>query len=330
MKLGILKAYAEDHLNYVNACESIGIEHEIIDILLPDWIEKIRASACDGFLCHPPNDIQETKSIYDEKAYIISKVLKRPVYPNFESLYIYENKRNMISWLQAHDIPHPDSKIFARKEDALAYFKTAHFPLVFKTNVGSSATGVDVVNSAAKARKIATKVFGRFHPAMAFGRLKFGGRLKVPMPLFGRIQKHYLIVQKYYDIKWEWRILKIGNVYAGHQKLLKNGFASGSNEVGWVVPPLELFDLARDICTKGGFDSMDVDIFETMDGQFLVNELQTIFGSYNTHQMKKDGIPGIFRYNGKEYEFIQGDFHQHGSNVLRIKDFIAQLEKQKA
>ncbi len=329
MKLGILKAYADYHQNYINACKALNVSYELIDILDPEWLYKVKNSDCNGFLCHPPDDIQETKSIYDEKLYIISQVLKRPVYPNFASLFIYENKRNMISWMQANDIPHPESKIFARKSDAIAFFKNAEFPMVFKTNVGAGATGVDIVRSATKAKRIARNVFGRFHPAMTFGRLKFGGRLKIPMPLFGRIQKHYLIAQKFYKINWEWRILKIGNIYAGHQKLLKKGFASGSNKTGWTVPPLKLFDLAREICVKGNFDSMDVDIFETINGEFLVNELQAMFGSYNAYQMKKEGKPGIYRYEDGEYKFIEGEFHQFGSNILRVQHFVEILEKRR-
>lgn len=328
MKLGVLKAYADYHHNYINACKALNVGYELIDILDPEWLNKVKNSDCDGFLCHPPDDIQETKSIYDEKLYIISQVLKRPIYPNFNSLYIYENKRNMIGWMQANDIPHPESKIFARKSDAISYFGNAEFPLVLKTNVGAAATGVDIIKSAARAKRIARCVFGHFHPAMTFGRLKFGGRLMVPMPLFGRIQKHYLIVQKYYKIKWEWRILKIGNTYAGHQKLLKKGFASGSDKIGWAEPPLKLFDLAREICVKGDFDSMDVDIFETIEGKFLVNELQTMFGSYSVYQMKKDGKPGIYRYKDGEYKFIEGEYHQFGSNILRVKNFVEILKNR--
>jgi glutathione synthase/RimK-type ligase-like ATP-grasp enzyme len=329
MKLGILKAYDKDHENLVNACEHLNQDYEIIDILDPDWVSKIKSSTSAGFLCHPPNDIQEAKSMIDERLFIITKVLGKMVYPGFDSLYIYENKRNMSAWLQANDIPHPETHVFAKRKDAVDFFNNADFPLVFKTNVGAGASGVDIVRSKAKAKWIARKVFGSFHPAMAIGRLRFGGRLKIPLPLFGRVQKHYLIVQKFHKIKWEWRMVKFGNYYAGHKKLLEGNFASGSGKKGWDAPPFELLEIVRHICQLGKFDAMSIDIFETEDGAYLVNELQTIFGSLHPYQMKKDGVPGVYKYYDGNYEFIPGEFHQYRSNILRINNFIDILKAKK-
>lgn len=130
-KLGILKGFADEHEFYAAACRELNIDFEIIDILSSDWINAFKQSGCDGFFCHPPNDIQETKSIFDEKVYLINKILNKPVYPNYESLLLYENKRNLVNWLQVNKIPHPESFVFARKNDAKDFFREAEFPLVF-------------------------------------------------------------------------------------------------------------------------------------------------------------------------------------------------------
>lgn len=329
IKLGILKDYSEDSVRYVGACKELGLDYELIDFLSPNWIQLIQQSACDGFLCHPPDNIQEQKSIYDERLYFLNKIIGKPVFPSYESLYIYENKRNMAYWLEINKIPHPETWIFARKKDTIDFFKKADFPLVLKTNIGAGGSGVDIIKSRSRAIHLAKNIFGRFHPALTFGRLRFSKKFySIPLPLFGRIQKHYMIVQKFYKIKWEWRIIKIGDTYSGHQKLLKGQFASGSGRVGWVEPPKTLLLLVKDICDKGSFDSMAVDVFETEDGQFLVNELQALFGSFDPYQMKVDEIPGRFLFSNGNFNFDAGEFHQHGSNLLRVKRFVELLQNE--
>lgn len=329
IKLGILNDYTEDHLLYVSACKELKVEYEVIDFLATNWIELIKLSCCDGFLCHPPDNIQEQKSIYDERLYFLNKVLDYPVYPSYESLYIYENKRNMAYWLEINKFPHPDTWVFSRKKDAIEFFKTAEFPLVLKTNIGAGGSGVDIIKSRSRSIHLAKMIFGRFHPAITFGRVRFSNKFHgIPLPLFGRIQKHYLIAQRFYKIKWEWRIIKIGDTYSGHQKLLKGQFASGSGKVGWVKPPLDLLSLVKDICDKGKFDSMAVDVFETIDGQYLVNEMQAMFGSFIPYQMKIDGKPGRFVYTNDNFHFEEGEFHQHGSNLLRVQRFIDLLNNE--
>ena len=76
------------------------------------------------------------------------------------------------------------------------------------------------------------------------------------------------MVQKFEKIKWEWRIVKIDESYFGHKKLLVGKFASGSDLKGWEKPPDELLYLVKEICERGSFYSMNVDIFETEDGRF--------------------------------------------------------------
>lgn len=331
LKLGILTAFHDEHLNYVKACEEMGLAYSLIDILAPDWIRRVQESQCDGFLLHPPNDIQERKSMLDEIAWVISDLLQKPIYPSFKELYIYENKRNMAWWLKSQGFPHPPTQIFARKTDALDYLRQASYPLVFKTNIGAGASGVRIIQSRARALHIARAIFGFSHPALTLGEIRFSSKYKgIPLPLLGRIQKHYLIVQEFIPIRWEWRMIRIGESYFGHKKLLRDGFASGSGKAALEQPPQELLELTRQICERGGFRSMNVDIFESEKGEFLVNELQTIFGSYSPIQMRVDGKPGRYLFRDQAFHFEEGVFNQHGSHLLRVMDFVDLLLKRKA
>ena len=177
-------------------------------------------------------------------------------------------------------------------------------------------------------RIIANKIFGLKDGLLSHGLSPVYKKFGIPVKLTGCSQKNYMILQSFHKIKWEWRILKIGNSYFGHQKLLKGDKASGSGLVGWVKPPEELLYMAKDICDKGGFDVMDVDIFETIEGEFLVNEIQAIFGSYLPYQMKIDGKPGRYVYSEKDgFIFEEGEFNRFGSKLLFVEDFVSILNK---
>ena len=329
MKLGILTGFTKYYKKYIDSCEELNIDYEVIDIIAPDWLEKIRNSDCAGFLCRPPSKFQERKSMYDERLYIINKIMKRSIYPGYDELLIYENKRMMSYWLDLHNFPHTETKVFYRKEDILSFLKeNKTYPIVFKSNIGSSAKGVTIVRSKLQALRIVNKTFGIINPKLARGYTSITTGRVIPWTSYGSREKHFLIVQKFEKIKWEWRIIKIDESYFGHKKLLRGDFASGSRLSDLVKPPEELLFLIKDICEKGNFYSMDVDIFETEDGRYLINELQSLFLSKNESQMYISGVPGRFIYNGKKFVFEKGYFNRHGSYLLRVKHFVKILEAQ--
>lgn len=74
---------------------------------------------------------------------------------------------------------------------------------------------------------------------------------------------------------------------------------------------------------------MDVDIFETKDGRFVINELQASFGSYLDYQMCIDGVPGRYRDLNGEFVFEEGEFNVLGSTKLKIEDLIQEIKKRK-
>jgi hypothetical protein len=187
---------------------------------------------------------------------------------------------------------------------------------------------VRVVRSRATARLIGHLAFGPFNNKVAPGYSpQTTGRI-IPFPAIGTFQRHHMLVQEYHPLRWEWRIVRIGGSYFGHRKLLEDDFASGSRRKGWVAPPEELLHLVRRICGIGGFRSMCVDIFETREGEYLVNELQSIFGQSTDHLMYVDGRPGRFLYRDGRFRFQEGDFNRHRSFLLRVEDFMGLLEAE--
>ena len=328
MKLGIFTAFRGLHKYYVRSCEELGIEYELIDIIGDNWLEEVQNSDCDGFLCRPPSKFQERKSMYDEKLYMINKLMNKPIYPSYEELFIYENKKMMYYFMKLNNYPHVETHVFYRKKDFLKYIETAHFPLVFKTNIGSTAKGVEFIKSKRRAKNIANKLFGFLSEKLARGFTPQTTGKIIPVKAIGNNQKHYILVQKFEGIKWEWRIIKIGNSYFGHKKLLNNGFASGSGKVGREDPPKELLYMVKKISEENNFYSLDLDIFETKDDRFLINEIQSIFGAIKDSQMHINGIPGRYTFVDNDFKFEEGVFNKHASFMLRVEDFVSILQKQ--
>lgn len=315
----------------ISACESFNLSYEVVNLLGSNWLEDVK-KGYDLFLIRPPCTYDEHKALFDERVYFISEVLDMDVFPKFHELYIYENKRNMATWLEHLGYQYPKTDIFAEKQAALNFIDKATFPLVSKANIGAAGSAVKILKNHKAAKKLIQSVFGRFNSEFALGHIPWGKRNHIPFPRISRAQRHYVLFQQFLDITLEWRIIRIGDNFFGHQKLIgENGFASGSDLVGWVEPPRELLDMVRELTDRMNSSSMAVDILETKDGQLYINELQSIFGSYLPSQMYIDNVPGKFVYDLKSdtYDFIEGEYCQNACWNLRLQHFIKNKDENK-
>lgn len=335
MKIGIFTSFEGDGVvnNAIKSCQSLGVEYDVVDITSSEWIHNVQQSDADGFFCPSTCISQEMKTIQDERYYFVSQVLHRPIYPDFTGLYIHESKRNMAAWLEIHGYPHAKTHVFTNRKEALEYLRHCQYPVVTKSNVGAGASKVVILNNESQARRMAKKCLSnsrfKFLLSGFAYKMRFHHWYVPPMWDVRNRQKDYFIVQDFVkDVQHEWRILKIGNSYFGHQKLLKGDFASGSGMVGWVAPPKELLSMVHEICEKGGFHCMDVDIFETKGGGYCINELQASFGSYLDYQMSIDGHHGRYVYKDGDFVFEEGDFNVFGSTKLKIEHFVHLLSKK--
>lgn len=310
------------------ACIDNDVNYIEIDFLSTDWLNQCRNPQINGFIIRPPCTLQEHKNIFDERVYFINEILKKPTYPSFKELYIYENKRNMALYLEGIDAPHPETKVFLDKKSALQ--KTPHFPVVMKSNIGASGSAVKIIKNNYQYKKMIKKIFGYIHPEFSLGWIPFVKYKNIPFPRIGRSQKHYAILQEFLDIKWEWRMIRIGDSYLGHQKLLgDNGFASGSELVGWEEPSKELLLLLHNVTEKLNSRCMVLDIFETKEGKFFINEMQTIIGAYRPYQMKINNKPGRFILKENNFIFEEGIHFQNSCWNPRVEDFKKILLEEK-
>ncbi|MBN1639303.1 MAG: hypothetical protein JW866_10060 [Ignavibacteriales bacterium] len=326
------------------SCLKYNVDYEIIDISRANWLSEVMQSNSDIFLLRPPGMLSYAKQMYDERVYIISKVLKKQVYPSFEESYVYENKRLLSDFLKAKQIPHPQTNIFYCLNEAIRFSKSTKYPIVVKTNIGASGSGVKIIKSAKELIYYSQLAFKKGIQRRK-GPNKNSGNpqtwllkaVKSPQYLLKKLklyklraedkQKHFVIFQEYIPHEFEWRVVKIGDSYFAHKKAKIGEMASGTKNKIYDNPPLCLFDFMKDVCAKTGFYSQAVDIFETPDGHYLVNEIQTIFGQSDAYQMIVNGQIGRYIYNDG-WIFEEGDFNTNESFDLRLEHSISLFNKR--
>jgi glutathione synthase/RimK-type ligase-like ATP-grasp enzyme len=329
MKLGILTEKSGTEISYIQACKDLHVNYEIVDFVSNDWWDNVKYADCDGFLVRASGDCEVNKRMFNERIYLIEKYLKKPVYPNYDSIMLYENKKVQSYWLKIHNMPHPETWIFYIKDEALEFLKNrSQYPIVFKPNLGAQAEGVKYVENKSQGIRIINRIFTKW---LFFNRGYTRWR-KVKryfrVPVMDDRQFNFVMFQEYIHVKVEWRIIKVGQSYFGYQKLLKGKFHSGSHRFGHVQPPKILLEMTKKIALLGGFSSISIDIFEDQNGKYYINEMQTFWGGGQDSKMIIDGKPCRYRDINGEWLLEEGIYNQNRSCNLKVLDFLDQLSQK--
>lgn len=328
MKIGILNSHNKGYLCYVDACKKLGVDYKIINFIGKDWIKECLESGCDGFLARPPCDYTERKDMYDERLSFLARQMKKIVYPGVDECHFYENKRALVNWLDYYQLPHPKTVVLGSRKEALAYLKTVKYPFVSKCAIGSSASGVLIVKKPLQAKLLVNQFFGWGVQGLTLGKFYWAWvKKKYLLPNIANSQKHYMIIQDFCDVVWEHRIIRIGNTFLGYKKVVgKHGFGSGSGLAAWGPPPMQALELVRHLTDKLKIRSIAIDIFETKQGEFLINEMQALFGSVERSLLSIDDKPGRYVYENGEYRFEEGYYNVPRTYELRVLDFVECLK----
>lgn len=312
--IGIIKQFAHYHRHYVSACRELQVAYKLLDISGSNWVDVISGSGCDAFLVWPSANVSIWKDMFDDRLKIMHEDLNKIVYPSTKELWLWESKRRTRDWLMAHNIPLPRTEVFYDMDEALSFVSRAELPLVLKMNCGASSNGVRILRDLREAKKLIRAIFRK-------GIVVRGGDCRDR-------QWGSVILQEYLPDAREWRMVRIGDSFFGHPKGRVGDFHSGSGKVLWDVPPPDLLDFLRGVTDSGNFTSMDVDVFETREGKYLVNELQAVFGaSYSRDQCRVDGKAGRFIYDEAscKWHFEEGDFARNACANLRVEHLLRML-----
>ncbi len=311
--LGIVREFCRGHLPFVAACRDLGVAYRVIDISGPDWIEIIRQSGCDAFLARPSAFTSVWKQMYDERFRVMVQDLGKKIFPTYDSMWFYESKRRLHDWLHAHQVPHPATWVFYDLKQALDFADGTALPIIYKSDFGSEACGVRLFRDRATLVRHVKRCFqGGYRSYARCRNDKEWGTV---------------LLQEYLPDVKEWRMIRLGDSFFGHQKLKRNGFHSGSGRFAWSTPPPRLLDFVSSTTDIGPFKSMNVDVFETQDGRYLVNEMQVFFGWIRPYQMVISGKAGRYLYDGatRTWAFEEGIYCQHGGCNLRVASLMSEL-----
>ena len=331
------------HRNWVEACKTLGIDYSIVELTADTWLEEVVKYKDEEthFLVCPSGVTSGFKKMYDERLYIVAKVLMQRVYPSYESVILHENKRMLAYWLKATKIPHPETHIIYNKKEALSYADCCNYPVVVKTNIGASGNGVRIIRNKSSAFSYVKKAFSKdgirqkTGPNLHMGAIKKRiinfiknsehrrTRLREYKSVLNDPQKGFVIFQEYIHHDFEWRVVKIGSAYFGHQKVKVGDKASGTKGIDYVSPPIELLDFVKSICEEHNFFTMAVDVFESPTGDgYLVNEMQCIFGHVQDYICEQNGEQGKFEKVSGKWEFVSGVYNKNLSYNERLKQYI--------
>ncbi len=350
-KLAILKNETGDnHLPWIQSCEKFKevIDFKIIDLTSSKWLDEVLSDKYDFFLTRSTDRQSYFKQLYDERVYILNQVLHLNIYPKLNELLIYENKKLLSYFLKANDIPSPKTWIFYNKEEALDFIKHAELPIVAKTSIGSSGSGVKIINSKENAEKYICDAFSNKGITRSFiPNIRKGDYLNRIKKRFKNIndsieyfrekkkaatqepQKWFVLFQEYIETEYEWRCVVIDDSYFGHKKLRSYGEKfSGTSKVSWDYPDEQLLNLLRNIIEKTGFWSQAIDLFYDKKRGYFVNEMQCFWGSKNPHQMIKDDKPGRFVSSNGNWIFQEGEFNTNNSYNLRLQHILKLLKEK--
>lgn len=244
----------DDHLEWLQAIREApyDIRVDVIDLSKSDWLKKVMSSDCDCYLTRPPGAVGYFKQMYDERLYVIRNILNKMIYPTFEEVLIYENKRMLAYWLEANQVPHAKTHVFYDREEIERFRETCSFPLVGKTAIGAAGSGIQILRNDAELKKYVARAFSqrgiarKWLPNLRKGKLKSRilGRIG-DIPGFlaylkrrhtvGTIdpQRWHVILQDYIDVAEEWRTVRIGESFFAHKKQRRGAIFSGGGGIDW-------------------------------------------------------------------------------------------------
>ncbi|MCF7974313.1 MAG: hypothetical protein K9N55_10900 [Phycisphaerae bacterium] len=312
--LGIIKEGMRLHEHYIEACRDLGVPYKVLDISGPNWMDVIDHSLCDAFLVSPFGDMRAWRQLYDERLRLVTQEFGKTLFPSYDELWVCENKRRLQFWLEAKRISHQRSWVYYDRQDAVAFADATPLPVVCQVDCGAGNTDVQIFRERGKLIRWVNR-------SLKNGTVKLGG------DAHGR-QWGNVLFQTYMANATAWRVIRIGQSYIGSQKIRLGDIVGESKQLepGW--PPDALLEFVKTVTDCGGFKSVVLDIFETQDGRYLVNDLKTAFGPEVEDSLPMAGTkPGRFVFDDtlRTWRFEEGLFCQNRLCNLYVQTLLEQL-----
>lgn len=333
-----------DHKPWVKACSDFAdqINCRVVKLMNDDWHRQVKKQHCDILLLKPGGISSKKRQAYVDRVCALHQTSGISVFPSIEEILIYEDKRYFGNWCRENNIPTPATHIINDYDSAVEFAGKTEYPFVAKTAIGASGAGVRLISSNSEAVVYINDAFSgrgirrRAGPDLnktgiirraskyLFSPKEIGRKVFLYFQRAKERQTGFVIFQEYIPHDFEWRVVRIGESFFAHKKLVNNGKASGSLLKSYEDPPLDLLSFVKEITDRHKFFSQAVDIFETPRG-YLINEMQCIFGQSDPYQMKVGGVPGRYLFRDGSWVFEEGDFAKNQCYNLRVEWVIKML-----
>ena len=307
MLVGILKPFRNMHYSALDVYKQIldynGIDYIDLDINSNSfWSEIKNLNLFLAKIAHNDNDLALAAQIIP----IINLFLNIPSFPDYNTVWHYDDKVKQYYLLKSMDFPVIDSYVYWDKIEALKWAENTSYPVVFKLKGGAGSANVKLVKSYKQAKSLIKKSFGRgIHPYFfdlpgkfkAFNCDKKRLIKYLIKPTYYQItgkaspfinynrHKNYVYFQKFLpDNKYDTRVCILGErAYAFKRFVRKNDFrASGSNYYDMDRNTIDknMIKIAFDISTKLNFQSMAYDFIYDENKNPLIAEISYTYGDY--------------------------------------------------
>lgn len=152
--LAIAKNSSAINARAVDYCTKNGVDYRLIDFSSVTGFEE--ATRCEAVFWHT--------LVHEEFADRILTALEFggvPVFPNYATRWSAENKISQYLNFPIAGIPHPETKVFFAKAEAMAWAETARLPQVWKLSTGDGSQNVALLSTRQELRQYIRKSFGK-------------------------------------------------------------------------------------------------------------------------------------------------------------------------
>ncbi len=261
MKVGIARAYNGEHKQYRKYCEKLGIQSFLFDIDSVNWVKNFRLA--DAYIWQADAREENYRTIHD-RVYFIESVFKKPIFPDMNMYYAYNDKIKQYNILKNFGFPTPETYITHHKEQALGIIKKIKYPFILKDAHGYGGYHVYKVENKKQAREFVEKIWS-------------------PQGLkhHRSTMKNYFLAQEFLDIEKDLRVITMGDKAVRYfwrigQDKWKHNLGQGAG-FSFENIPTKALRLCEKISHKMGYHWMAYDIFVPKGREPLVSEFACNF-----------------------------------------------------
>lgn len=312
---------------WVEYCVKNNFEYLLVNCFKNDILDILNKEKVTHLMWHLNHASSKDLMVYP---YVMNSVENMGIktFPNFDTRWHFDDKVAQKYLFESIGAPLVKSAVFYEKDEALAFLKSSHLPLVAKLKRGAGSTNVKLINTQNEGMEYIEKLFstGIISTATALGnfdqKLRTAKQIKDPIKLvkktigffkknkrertLANAEKGYAYFQEFMPHNdFDTRIIVVGDIAFGIRRFNKeNDFrASGSGKIDFDVSNIDLETL------KIAFNVTEKIVGQCLAFDFVYDtnkEPKIVEVCFGFAMKAYDNCPGYWK---KDLTFVQGTFN---------------------